>query len=71
MPVVRINDVIAAMLVSGEMHLNNAVVRNLPDIMRRIEIVIKSRHVNVIYVQQQAASGFLGHIPEKIPFGDG
>ena len=68
--IVCVNNMIAAMTMTGDVHLNNAFVRNLPDILLRVKIVIECRNIDIVHIEQKPAAGFFRHIAQKIPFVD-
>src|ERR1700722_18784539 len=54
---------------SGDMNLRHAVGRNTIYICKRVEVVILRRHVNVVYIEQNAAIRPLHHFIQKLPLG--
>ena len=69
MIIVRVDQMRAARSVAGQVHLHDSLVRQIANVLDRVEIVIHARDVNVVDVEQQAAIGFFGHAREKFPFG--
>ena len=59
-PVVGVDDVGAAILVAGEVHLDDALAREGVDIGDRVGAGVEAADIDVVDVEQQAAAGLLG-----------
>ena len=66
--VMRIDEVRAAIGVAGQMELHDPLVRDVLDILARIEVVVHARNIDVVDVEQQSAIGLLGQAREEVPF---
>ena len=68
---VGVDDVGAAVFVSCEMELDNAVGRNAADVFGGIPSVIAGADEDVVDVEEDAAVCFFGHSCEEVPVVDG
>lgn len=63
----RVDNVAAAITVSGQMDLLDTLGRQRIDELVRIETMVETAHIDVIHVQQQQAIGALGDLVDEFP----
>ena len=69
--VMRVDAIRAAIGVARQMALHDAVVWNGANVFKRVEFVVDAGNEYVVYIEQQAAIGLLGHATDEFPFGHG
>ena len=65
-PVMRVDDMRAHVVVTGEVHLHHPVVGQRSQIPYRVKLVVDRRDVNVVDVKQEAAVRLLGHAGQEL-----
>ena len=68
--VVRVDQVIAVILVSGKVYLLHAFGGNGVEILERVELMVDRAHVDVVDIEQDQAIGAPGDLAEELPFGE-
>ena len=67
--VVSIEDVFPVLGVAGDVELSDAMVRDVVEIVVRVEAMILRRNVDVIYVEKDSAIGHFHDFAEEFPLG--
>ena len=67
--IVRVEDVFLELRVPGDVHLGDAMMRDVVEVIVGIEIVVLRRDVDVVHVEQDSAVGPLDDLGEEFPLG--
>ncbi len=65
--IVRIEKVLFELRVARNMDLPDPMMRNVVEVVVRVEVVVFRRDVNVVYVQQYPAVGQFDHFAQELP----
>ena len=61
----------AKIRMTGEMKLDDSIDRNGVQVLLWIKVVIDTRYVNVVHIQQKLTSGLDGEQSNELPFAQG
>ena len=67
--IVRVEDIFFVFAVAGDVHLADAMVGDLVQVIVGVESVVFAGDVDVVDVQQNSAVGQFDHFGQELPFG--